>query len=185
MRTPSAARSPFGSSPCLPPPRRRARCPRGGPGVPSSSRRTSPGKSAGEGSHRPRSSWTPPTRTPPCSSGAAPARSPAPSSCSSARRSRRPKSGRPRGCGSIPGASRGSSTDRGCSSSPCRSSRPCSPRSPCRARGAANHPPGLRVEHLGPRVPARKDPRRCDRRPGGLAPAHGPHVHPVRPAAGR
>ena len=56
---------------------------------------------------------------------------------SSARRRRRPGSGRPRACGSIPGASRGSSTDRGCSSSPCRSSRPCSPRSPCRARGSS------------------------------------------------
>src|SRR5881409_3215423 len=54
------------------------------------------------------------------------------------------------------------------------------------ARGRAeDDPPGVRLEHLGARVPARKDPGRHGDRARAVSAGRGPHVHALRPSVRR
>src|SRR5437773_180231 len=54
------------------------------------------------------------------------------------------------------------------------------------ARGRAeDDPPGVRLEHLGARVPARKDPGRHGDRARAVPAGRGPHVHALRPSVRR
>src|SRR2546425_1061025 len=54
------------------------------------------------------------------------------------------------------------------------------------SRGRAeDDPPGVRLEHLGARVPARKDPGRHGDRARAVPAGRGPHVHALRPSVRR
>src|SRR5712691_11884576 len=54
------------------------------------------------------------------------------------------------------------------------------------ARGRAeDDPPGVRLEHLGARVPARKDPGRHGDRARAVSAGRRPHVHALRPSVRR